>query len=305
MMDLNSLHIFVQVVQQGSFTNASKLMKIPVATVSRRVKELEEQLNQRLLIRSTRKLSLTSTGEMLYQSVTNELNAISRAEEHLNERQNTLKGKLRISVPPFLQILDGMFNLFFNKYPNIQLEIVSSTSQVDFIDENIDLAIRIGSILNENIVARHVGKFRYVLVCHPQFIKSFSEPQIPLDIQSLPIAALASNSQHGNSLNFAGETIKIFPQFISNDYMYIHLAIRTGKLIGVIPYNMAKPYIDSGELLHLMPCFPLPDANMHITYPNREYRSRLSQVFVDEFIQYISNKNQDGYIVNKIASITS
>lgn len=283
-MDLNSLHIFVKVVKHGSFSAASKIINVPVATVSRRVSELEAQLDQKLLNRTTRKLSVTHVGKLLYQRAASELDAIFEAEQAIKEEQAELKGQLRISIPPSLYVFDDMFNKFNNTYPLIQLDIFSTVRKTDFIEDDIDIVIRVGDVNYQSAIARHLGKYRHVMVCSQKFMNTHGVPKCPEDLASLPIAAWRFG--HGPITWQLGEyCVKINPKFISSDYMHLLSAIRSGDMLGELPPMLANPLLQSGELVKILVDYPLPEVDLHIIYPSRKHLSRLSKVFIADFIE--------------------
>ncbi|AZL86351.1 LysR family transcriptional regulator [Aliivibrio salmonicida] len=296
-MDLNSLNIFVNVVQHGSFSAASKIMNIPVATVSRRVSELENQLDQQLLIRTTRKLSVTHVGQLLYQRASSGLNEIFDAEQAINEEQEDLKGQLRISIPPALYVFDDMFHQFNNTYPLIQLDIFSTVRKTDFIDDDVDIVIRVGKVNYQSAIARHLGKYRHVMVCSQKFINKYGIPKDPTALANLPIAAWRFG--HGPITWQLGEhCIEITPKFSSSDYVHSLSAIRTGEMLGELPPMLANPLLRSGEFVEVLAEYPLPEVDLHIIYPSRKHLSRLSKVFIDDFIQFCRTHQKGDSLFN-------
>ncbi|AQS39676.1 transcriptional regulator, LysR family [Shewanella psychrophila] len=297
-MDLNSLNIFVHVVQQGSFSGASRAMNIPVATISRRVSELEAQLQQSLLVRTTRKLTLTPSGKVLYQRACVGLDEIFAAKQAMNEQQEEYKGKLRISIPPALYVLDDMFHAFNEAYPDIQLEVFSSVKKVDFIEDDIDILIRIGKLNYESAIARHLGQFRHVIVSSQKFINRYGMPKHPSELATLPIAAwISRDSEVIWQLGEHCQSIK--PKFLSNDYAHILSSIRTGNMLGELPPMLANSLIDSGELVEVLTDFPLPLVDLHLLYPSRKHLSRLSKAFIDDFIAFCQQHSHDGTLFNR------
>ncbi|GIC75457.1 LysR family transcriptional regulator [Moritella sp. F3] len=297
-MDLNSLNIFVNVVKHGSFSAASKIMSIPVATVSRRVSELEAQLDQQLLIRTTRKLAVTHVGQLLYQRAGSGLDVIFEAEQAIKEEQEDLKGQLRISIPPALYVFDDMFHQFNNTYPLIQLDIFSTVRKTDFIDDDIDIVIRVGDVNYQSAIARHLGKYRHVVVCSQKFINNHGIPKSPADLASLPIAAWRFG--HGAITWQLGEhCIEINPKFTSSDYVHSLSAIRSGDMLGELPPMLANPLLQSGELVEVLVDYPLPEVDLHIIYPSRKHLSRLSKVFIADFITFCQRHQNGKYLFNQ------
>ena len=284
-MDLNSVNIFVNVVQQGSFSGASKIMNIPVATVSRRVSDLEAQLEQRLLVRTTRKLSLTHAGKVLFQRASVGLDEIFAARQAMNDEQAEYKGKLRISMQPGMHFLDEMFHAFNRAYPHIQLEVYISTRRVDFIDDDIDFIVRTGNLTEQSAVARYLGRYRHILVCTPAFIEQYGQPQEPNELLNMPVAAWITNTT--DVVWQLGEhKIELQPKFISNDCSQVLSALRSGDMIGELPPRFASYYLESGELVEVLAQYPMPSVDGYLLYPNRTYLSRINRAFIEDIVSF-------------------
>ena len=302
-MDLNSLNMFVHVVQQGTFSGASKVMNVPVATVSRRVSDLEAQLDQKLLVRTTRKLSLTYSGKVLFQRASVGLEEIFAARQAMNEEQAEYKGKLRISLPPALYVLDEMFHGFTRIYPSIQLEVMCSSKLVDFIDDEIDIVIRAGKLNDQSAVARHIGQYRHVVVCSQGFVNQYGQPQEPSDLLDIPIAAWMSNNRDV-IWQLGEQSMTLQPKFLSNDYAHILSAIRSGSMLGELPPMLANPLLKSGELIEVLTHYLMPDVDLHLLYPNRKHLSRLSKAFIEAFMTFCQTHSKDGVLFSHQSSVT-
>jgi len=178
-MDLNSVKIFVHVIEKGSFTAAANYLKIPIATVSRRVSELEGSLNVRLLERSTRRLRLTEAGITLYDFSKRGLAEMDAGLLALQERENDLKGVLRLSLPPNFEPWWRLLEAFRLEYPNVKIDVFASERKVDLIEEGIDVSLRVGEVETLSSVAREVFQYRHKVVASPAFIEQFGQPKSP------------------------------------------------------------------------------------------------------------------------------
>ncbi len=140
-MDFNAAKIYVSVVEQSSFSGAAKALNMPVSTVSRKVSELEESLELRLLERSTRNLRLTEPGEVFYDYAQRSIEEAEAGFLALKDKQQDLKGKLRISIPlgfePWWPFVEG----FQDKYPLVNVEVISQSASVDFVNDGVDVAL--------------------------------------------------------------------------------------------------------------------------------------------------------------------
>ena len=188
-MNLNALNMFVLVVQHGGFSEAARKSGTAVATLSRNVKELEASLGIRLLERSTRHLRTTTEGEMLYQFSARGFDEIKAGELALTDRQDSLKGSLRLSIPTNIDFWWDVLNEFQDVYPDITLDIFTSERRIDLIADGIDVALRIGELKTQTAVARKIGDYRHVLVVSPKYIQEKGCPETPDQLASYPCAA--------------------------------------------------------------------------------------------------------------------
>src|SRR5258707_551765 len=193
-MDLNEITVFTQVVQAGSFTAAARLLGMPKSTVSRKVSDLEERLNARLLQRTTRKLSLTDAGRTYFDYSVRIVNEIEAAERAVGSLQDRPRGLLRITVGLNSQWLAGIVTDFIKRNPEVQLEVLSTGRAVDLIEERFDLAIRAGVLPDSSLVARKLGNASWVLAATPGYLKKRRRPRVPADLKHHDCLVFGSGS---------------------------------------------------------------------------------------------------------------
>jgi DNA-binding transcriptional LysR family regulator len=282
-MDLNSARIFAHVAAKGSFSAAARFMGIPIATASRKVAELEESLNVRLLERSTRKLRLTEAGATLYGFVSRGVEEMDSGLLALTEAERDLRGRLRLSMPPSFEPMWQLIDQFQAHYPNIEIDLFVSERRLDFIEDGIDIALRIGRIESMAAVARTLTIYRHKLVASPAFLGSCSLKK-PLDILSQKCAAWSKKHQPISWI-LGDETLDIHPYIRANDYLHMrYLAIR-GKCITELPPFFCQEHIEKGELVEVLPEYPMPKQEVHLIFPSRKSVSRIMRVFIDYCIE--------------------
>ncbi|MET0334075.1 MAG: LysR family transcriptional regulator, partial [Rhizobacter sp.] len=178
----NDLLLFARVADEGSFSRAGERLGLPKSTVSRRVAALESQLGERLLLRTTRKLSLTDLGHALLthaRQVADEVEAAAALAQH---RQVEPSGKLRVSMPGDFAtgVLGRLLTDFVLRYPAISLEVDLSPRRVDLIGENFDVAIRMGDLPNDaTLAARRLADLSVGLYASPDYLKRRGTPSEP------------------------------------------------------------------------------------------------------------------------------
>src|SRR5690349_11996049 len=171
-MDLNEIVVFAKVVETGSFTAAAEALGLPKSTVSRKVAQLEERLDARLLQRTTRKLSLTEIGRAYYERCQRIVADIAAAETLVGELQSAPRGLLRITAPvDFGELyLGDIVAEFLATTPEITIEAVIVDRILDLVDERVDLALRFGPLPDSTLVARRLCAMKLVPCASPAYL---------------------------------------------------------------------------------------------------------------------------------------
>jgi DNA-binding transcriptional LysR family regulator len=181
---LEAMAAFVAVVDTGSFSAAAKGLRAPLATVSRRVAELERHLRVQLLTRSTRKLALTDAGVQYLRTCRRVLEDIDEAERLASGEYIAPKGNLVVSAPVVFGRLHLMPVLmeFLHEYPDIDVELRLTDVAVDLIEQHIDVALRIGILEDSNLLALRLGDIRHVICASPDYLAKRGPPLQPSDL---------------------------------------------------------------------------------------------------------------------------
>lgn len=175
---------FVAVVETGSFSAAARQLGTPLATVSRRVGELETELKARLLTRTTRKLALTDAGQQYFQTCRRVLEEIGEAERLVSGEYSAPKGSLVVSAP----VVFGKLHLmpivleFLHAYPEVDIELRLIDVPVDLVELHIDVALRIGFLDDSSLLTLRVGEIRHIICASPGYFAARGVPQNPRDL---------------------------------------------------------------------------------------------------------------------------
>ena len=180
----SEMNAFVRVAERGSFAAAATDLGLTPSALSKLVTRIEDRLGVRLLTRTTRKLALTAEGELFVARSRDILASIEAAEAEVTAASERPRGHLRVSVGTTVakQILRPALPDFFARYPDITVELHVSDRQADLVAEQIDVAIRSGTLGDSTLVARKVGEARRVICASPRYLERHGSPQVPADL---------------------------------------------------------------------------------------------------------------------------
>jgi DNA-binding transcriptional LysR family regulator len=186
--------MLVSSVEQGSLSAAARKLRIPVATLTRNVNDLEQLVGTKLLIRSTRKLELTDAGIEYVASAKQILEQVDEQERRAAGEFTAPRGELAVTTPvqvARLRVLP-VIDQFLAQYPEIRIRLLQSDRNVDLIDSHADVAIRVGRLRDSSLVATRVGSLRVVVVASKELLKKHGEPQAPEDLRGYPCVVFDS-----------------------------------------------------------------------------------------------------------------
>ena len=266
-MDLNASHMFVAVVQAGSLSAAATRLGIPLPTLSRRIRDLERQLKVQLLERSARGTKLTDAGTRLYEHASRGIEALLDAEQAVMSDQARLKGRLRLSLPQTFEPWWDLLAAFQRRYPDIQVYVYSTERRMDLIEDGIDVALRVGAIVHEAMVARHVLSFRNILVASPKLVERFGMPVEPGALRRFPCAVWASRIDVPARWELGGQVVEPKAVLSTNDYHHLCSRALVGDVVTELPPFLAAALIREKRLVPLLPQYPLPEWSINLLYP--------------------------------------
>jgi DNA-binding transcriptional LysR family regulator len=287
-LEPNDLVLFARVVDEGSFSRAAERMGMPKSTLSRRLTALESQLGERLLLRTTRKLTVTDFGNSVLlhaQQVTSEVEATLALAQH---RQVEPSGRLRVSMPSDFanEVLGPMLAEFVAKYPAISLELDLSPRRVDLIGENFDVAIRMGDLADDaSLAARRLAVLSVGLYASPGYLAQHGMPPEPEALMEHDaLLLLARNGEPAPwRLSRAEARWEGAPpgRATANSPELLLRLARSGAGITMLSDHFAEPYVRSGELVQVLADWNLPAATAWAVFPGRRLMPTRTRVFLD------------------------
>ena len=287
-IDPNDLLIFASVADSGSFSRAAERLGLPKSTVSRRLAALEHRLGERLLLRTTRRQSLTEFGLQLLEharQVVSEVEAVVALSER---RQATPSGRLRVSMPSDFAnlLLADTLAAFIALYPSIQLELDLSPRRVDLLGEGFDVVLRMGKLPDDaSLAARRLAEFSFGLYAAPNYLAEHGEPQVPDDLaRHAAIRMLLANGEaagwtleHGE-LRWQGTP----PGRASANAPELLMKLAcAGAGIAAVPDYFAAPDVRRGALRRVLPGWNLPSHTAWAVFPERKLMPVKTRVFID------------------------
>lgn len=280
-MDLNAVRLFVTVAQAGSLSAAATRLGTPLATLSRQIRSLERQLEVQLLERSARGTKLTEAGAKLYERASRGVEALLEAEQAVVSDQTHLKGRLRLSLPPTFEPWWELLAAFQRRYPDIQLYVYSTERRMDLIEDGIDVALRVGTIVHEDMVARHLLIYRHVLVASPKLVERLGMPEKPEALRRLPCAVWASRIDVPARWELGGHVVEPNVVLSTNDYHQLCNRALGGDVVTELPPFLAATPVREKRLVPLLPQYPLPEWGINLIYPPQRYPSTIVRAYLD------------------------
>ena len=281
----NDLFVFMMVAREGSFTKAAAKLDVAQSGISRTIRDLEARLGIQLLMRTTRKLSLTQAGEELYRYTQVSFHELDKGLSMLSYFRDTPSGKVRINASQHAidKVLLPKLANFKQLYPDIQLELISENRLIDIITEQFDAGVRLGGDVNEGMVAvRITPDIEMALVATPEHFRRYGYPQTPMDLAIHPCISyqLADGSTYQWEFSHEGKSIKhksLGQWTFSDSYMEVSAA-KLGLGLAYVPADLVSDELESGHLIRVLKPFSLTLSGLYLYYPHRNVSPALRLV---------------------------
>jgi len=291
-MDLNAVRMFVSVVQAGSLSAAANRLGVPLPTLSRRIRALERDLKVQLLERTVHGTRLTDAGTRLHEHANQGIDALADAEQIIRRDQADLKGRLRLSLPTGFEPWWDLLREFQRHYPAVEISVYATDRRVDLAQDGIDVALRVGTIVHEAMVARRLLSYRHVLVGTPKLLKRLEEPQTPDDLHRFPCAVWCHDANSQAIWQLGDRAVRPRAAFATNDYLHLRSLVLKGEVVTELPPFLATDAVRNGRLRLLLPAYPLPLQEINLLYPLHRHPSSITRTYLDfcqkQFARFIS-----------------
>ena len=296
---LYAMNMFIRVVETGSFSAVAKELKSTQPTVSKNIAELESWLGAKLLNRSTRSLRLTETGADYYERCIAILQDVEDAEQNVGLLQTQPRGLVRVSAAVAFGRLHIVPRLqgFYEQYPDIKIDITLNDRIVDLVEEGIDVAFRMGTLKDSNLIARKLCSSPTLTVATPTYLKKYGVPNHPRDLKEhnyIVYTDLGSTDQ--TTFVEAGQPlhINVSGNLQSNNSEVLRSALEGSLGISRVPQWLVGDRVRSGELVEVLVEFQPGPTNVHVVYsPGRHLPSKIRC-----FIDYFAEQFKDCSVIN-------
>jgi DNA-binding transcriptional LysR family regulator len=282
---LQSMRVFREIVDAGSFVGAAKKLDISTAMASKHLMHLERRLGARLLNRSSRHLSLTDAGSAYYEQTREMLDTLEQAEAAVSHASVVPRGTLRVTAPVwfatrhFTRLIAG----YRARYPDVLLDIDLNDRIVDLVEEGYDLGLRVTPAPGATLIARRLAEIEFVIVAAPSYVAARGEPRAPAEVATHAWIgyAYALSSEFTVTGPDGTETVSA-PSTLRTNSTALALQMATaGMGIAILPPWMTEDEIAAGRLVEILPGYALAPIPLYAVYTSRRYLSPKVRTFVD------------------------
>ena len=286
---LQAMHLFVRVAELGSFSAVAQQMGLARSAVTRQIAALEQHLGIKLMVRSTRRLMLTSAGAAYLEKCRVILNLVEAAETGVAEERQTPRGMIRISLPltyGLMRVAPILLD-FARRYPEVQLDMDYTDRRVNLIEEAIDLSVRITSRLGATEIARRIGSSQLQAVASPAYLAEHGMPRHPSELIHHECLSYTTTAESKQTWSFEVDGVltayPIRARIHSNNGEALNDAVERGLGIALQPDFIIERSLQSGKVVTILTEFPLPELGIYAMLPsNRQvpYRVRVLMDFL-------------------------
>ncbi|WP_180081774.1 LysR substrate-binding domain-containing protein [Acinetobacter sp. YH12201] len=294
--DLDDFYCFALVVEHGGFSAAERATDIPKSKLSRRVYNLEEHLGVRLIQRSSRHFAVTDIGMNIYRHAQVMMNAAQAAHDLVDHLSIQPRGVIKVSLPVSIaqNEIAKILPKFLKTYPKIKVQLIVSNRRVDIINEGIDVALRVRSNLDDdpNLVLRKFENIEQHLFASQAYLNEFGDLKQPEDLSNHQI--LSMSDEHLDQYIVVHDDknrqkkIKVNPIVMGSDLMMLAQLARQNCGIVLLPDSIVQDYVQSGELVRVLPDWKAPHGIFHAVYPSRRGLLPAVRVFIDYLVEQLS-----------------
>ena len=294
MTDLVDLETFVAVADAGGVSPAARRLGLPKSIVSRRLSRLEQELGAQLLTRTTRGAALTEAGATFREHAARVCAEMQAARDSIAP-EGDVRGLLRVSAPLSFGAthIAPVLAELARRHPRLQVHAAYSDRRVDLVGEGFDVAIRLGTLADSNLVARRIRAFRGRTVASPAYLAAHGAPQTPEEIAAHPALMQGTESWR---FTVAGSVITVHPQgrFKADNGQALVSGALAGLGIAALPDFLIEEHLATGALVPLLVQYPMPEAGLYVVRPPGSHPPRKVRTLIEIMVERFGAPRSEG-----------
>ncbi|MGY5731732.1 LysR family transcriptional regulator [Vibrio chemaguriensis] len=288
-IDFRTLSIFVTSCRLLSLTKCALELNLPKSTVSKAITKLEQHFEAKLLERTTRKLVITEAGQMVLERAASLVEEFHSIGQDVQEMEQQIQGRLRIAAPPALDayMAEHIFLPFLKQWPKVQIALEASNDFVDLFSHGFDMAIRVGQIVDDRLIAKKLGYTTRVLAASPEYLAECGVPKTPEDLTTHNCLRYQYVSEIGpwtlisqdNTVN-----VSISSNFSSTTVEAVLKGALKGLGIANLPMQNMTQELENGSLVRVLPQWHTVPMPIYLVYRPGANRTRRVQAMIDHIM---------------------
>jgi DNA-binding transcriptional LysR family regulator len=288
--NLNRLLVFVTVVDAGSLTAAAARLGLTKTVVSAHIRKLEQETRASLLLRTTRSLGLTDAGEVFYEASKRIVRDAAEAVAQAGQASVEPRGLLRVTAPiDYCGPVVAVAAQLRQRYPALEIELLSGDGLSDLVKEGIDVAVRIGRLRDSSLQAARLADVEEWVVAAPSWLPAL--PRQPEELEALPFIGLSVLPKPWSwtfTRDGAQAPVRLRQGFACNTALAVLGAAQQGAGFAILPHHAVQAQVQAGGLVRLLPDWTLPGGGVHAVFPATRYRPQKTRVFVNALRELLS-----------------
>ncbi|MGE9760412.1 MULTISPECIES: LysR family transcriptional regulator [Pseudomonadaceae] len=293
MDNLRGMAVFATVVARGSMAAAAEALGMTPSAVSQQIRKLEAHAQVTLLHRTTRKLTLTEAGEAFYRSCAQMLAIAEEAEQRLGEWREAPVGELRLAAPVGFsgKLITEALRPLLENHRQLRLQLFFHDEQIDLIEQRIDLAIRVGTLSDSSLVARHLAEWNNVICAAPAYLRRMPAIDHPQQLQGVDWLSL-NTVAHQAYLNFSGPggescKLRLEARVAANSMIALRQFTLDGLGVSAQPEPEVREALEEGRLVRLLPEWTLPPFGIYAVTPRRDAQPAKVKVAIEALRRHL------------------
>ena len=294
MDEMSTNKALLQVIESGSFSAASDVLNLSVATVARQVTSLEDRLGVKLLNRSTRALSLTEAGVLYSQRIGELMHEFDTIKREVSTFQKDVKGRLRVHLrhSAGTQMIVPALPKFLQAHPDLKLEVTLTDERADLVTHGIDVSVWLGKLEDSSLIVRKLNAGRRIICCSPSYLEAHGAPASPEELSNhncIIYRAKSYDSAWRLKSADGSVSINVSGNLESESSAVLLISALNGVGLAMLQETMVRQAIAKGELIDVFPGYEVSSTDaavaLYAVYSGRKKTSPKIRAFVDFLVR--------------------